>query len=244
MNRWRWIWTRLLSIVSCGLLLTSAGNAQVGPNNAGYKGGILGANVIFERNRWNRGNPDAAGCVTYTANANNAGVAVAPRANVLVPFAAANNARVIVCRWTIHMDPTVALLERVVPFQPGLLVLIFEEFRYEQDKWNQAAPQAVFGVRYTAGANNANVTFVNLRGRFTGIHLRGPNQSAIFFVDHVAHIDANIDTVRVDFQREGQPEPEELACSDDPWDCLTAGPTPDATRLVNGYGLDRLGALR
>lgn len=178
---------------------------QVAPANAGYKGSIQFVLVDFELDRWNRGNPDAAGCISYTANANNARLHFFSMPNQVTQFNAANNTKAIVCRSTMQFDPPVTP-QAVQAINAGYRMVQFDSFAFEVDKWNQAANQTIFGIRYTSNVNNANVTFTNLANRFTGIHFRAPNAKAILLVDNIAHLEPAIAVVRIDVRREGGEE--------------------------------------
>jgi hypothetical protein len=140
--------------------------------------------VAFHQNAWDKGAPDAAGCITYTANRDDADLNYGERL-----LRAPRNATVVFCNGALHLAANIAMVAQFRAVAPGFLVVRYRSLTFQADRWTRGGPTNKFLMTYTANAAMASVVIVTARG--LELTLLAPRVNAtIQTVDRFAHLDS------------------------------------------------------
>lgn len=145
----------------------------------------------FEKDKWSRAEPDAAGCIKYTSTANDARVNLykigkEKREGNVYKFP--RDKKVIVCRETVHLDPSGEEGDGLANMALGFRVFKFNNVNLPADNWDQGTTIPSFIIKYTAKVDNA---LIKIDDRI----MAGPNMSKVFVCDNIIHTDAGIKKV-------------------------------------------------
>jgi hypothetical protein len=163
--------------------------------------------VMFQQNAWDKGAPDAAGCITYTANRDDADLNLDSPERLL---RAPRNATVIFCNGAVHLAANIVMVAQFRAVNPGFWVSKFRSITFQGD-WLRAGPASVFLMTHTANAANARVMLVG--GTGAGLRLAAPRNGSVQTVDRFAHFTAGFELVR---ERPAMCEGECSSCDYDP----------------------------
>jgi hypothetical protein len=147
--------------------------------------------VFFQQGAWNKSDPDAAGCITYTASRDNADIQLGNPSRL---FRAPNNATAIFCNGALHLAQNITAVEQFQAVMPGFAVVNFSSIAFQGDRWTRAGPNNVFLMTYSTNAANAQVQLTVASVRF---RVRAPmNGGTVQTVDRFAHFSAGFELVR------------------------------------------------
>lgn len=189
--------------------------------------------LIFEKDKWDRTGPAAAGQMTYKANAANARLVFFGPGGSLW-FRAPRDEEVVVEMHAAHLSQPIDKIDQV-NVNVGHMVIVSGYGLYEKDKWDRTILGQPFWAKYRANANNAEVEIqASVPDRRTvAFKFKAPSGTDVHWCNNVAHIPQDMTPPTGRRQRDNDVDyfDDSFLSHIDPWDdYVDAGVSLGATR--------------